>query len=178
MKNAIRKEKKVFLLTDKLTEISQQGMENWFRLNIPYTLESLNENNPYPLNLDSISYLNLDAPTGSFGFVSTYDPLFKRFIISKRELVPSDILKLLFENFDYNVINGNADSFSECLADFELGNFPNPYGTGVSAINATANIIPNYRGVVGNPAMWFDPRLGMYIFNSEMGQVLEDSGLS
>lgn len=173
-----RKEKKVFLLTDKLTEISQQGMENWFRLNIPYTLEALNENNPYPLNLDSIPYLNLDAPTGSFGFVSTYDPLFKRFIISKRELVPSDILKLLFENFDFSVLNGNFESLSECLTDFELGTYSNPYGTGVSAINATSNIISNYMGVVGNAAMWFDPRLGMYIFNSEMGEILEENEIT
>lgn len=164
-----RKEKKIFLLSDKLTEISQQGMENWFRLNIPYTLETISEVNPYPVNLDTIPYLNLDAPTGSFGFVSTYDPLFKRFIISKRELVYSDKLKTLLKDyFIPNAIDFNYDP-EGCL-DTEYNTVNNdtiPPGTGVGIINGSTlltkpYLAPTFAGI------WYDPNLGAFIFNQAL----------
>ncbi len=175
-----RKEKKVFLLADKLIEISQQGMENWFRLNIPYTLETINEDNNYPINLDSINYLNLDAPTGSFGFVSTYDPVFKRFIITKKELIPSDKFKLLSEymiepqivNYDNNF---DPNSCTEAIGFIEVSQ---PYGTGI-----TLPVTPKYisyfaEGANGeNPAIWFDPILGGYIFNGDAATILTNEGI-
>lgn len=173
-----RKEKKVFLLTDKLTEISQQGMENWFRLNIPYTLETVSEVNPYPVNLDTIPYLNLDAPTGSFGFVSTYDPLFKRFIISKRELVYSDRLKtLLNQSFIPNAIDFNYDP-GDCLetAYNTVNNDTIPQGTGVGIINGSAlltkpYLAPTYAGI------WYDPNLGGFIFSQALAEQFIDLGI-
>ncbi len=173
-----RKEKKVFLLTEKLTEISQLGMENWFRLNIPYTLETINENNPYPINLDTIPYLNLDAPTGSFGFVSTYDPLFKRFIITKKELVYSDTFKTLLQNhFIPNAIDFNYDP-GDCLEGeyTTLNNDTIPQGTGVGIINGSAllnapYLAPNSAGI------WYDPNLGAFVFNQALADLFEELGI-
>ncbi len=176
-----RKEKKVFLLADKLTEISQQGMESWFRLNIPYTLETINENNNYPINLDTINYLNLDAPTGSFGFVSTYDPIFKRFIITKKELIPSSIFKLLSDyiveppitNYDANY---DPNSCLEAIGFIESSQ---PYGTGITL--PTTPKYPTYfaEGANGeNPAIWFDPILMGYIFNADAATILTNAGYS
>jgi len=173
-----RKEKKVFLLTDKLTEISQLGMENWFRLNIPYTLETINENNPYPINLDTIPYLNLDAPTGSFGFVSTYDPLFKRFVITKKELVYSDTLKLLLKDyFIPNAIDFNYDP-EGCL-DGEYTTITNdtiPQGTGVGIINGSALLTTSYLAP-NNAGIWYDPNLGAFVFNQALVEEFEALGI-
>jgi hypothetical protein len=173
-----RKEKKVFLLTEKLTEISQQGMENWFRLNIPYTLEAINENNLYPINLDTIPYLNLDAPTGSFGFISTYDPLFKRFIITKKELVYSDALKtLLKEYFIPNAIDFNYDP-GDCLETeyTTINNDTIPQGTGVGIINGSALLNPPYLAPTG-ANIWYDPNLGAFIFSQALAVELEALGI-
>lgn len=173
-----RKEKKVFLLTDKLTEISQQGMENWFRLNIPYTLETVSEVNPYPINLDTIPYLNLDAPTGSFGFISTYDPLFKRFIISKRELVYSDKLKTLIKDyFIPNAIDFNFDP-GDCL-DTEYNTVNNntiPQGTGVGIINGSALLTKPYLAPT-LAGIWYDPNLGGFIFNQALVEEFATLGI-
>lgn len=172
-----RKEKKVFLLTDKLEEISQQGLETWFRINIPYTLETLSSNNPYPVNLDTIPYLNLDAPTGSFGFISTYDPIFKRFIISKKELVPSDTLKeLLTDYFNPSIINNLSTDMFDCLNDYsEIVNPQIPYGTGVNAIGTSTNLVVGYFGSA-EAIMWFDPQVGGYIFTKALGDILTANG--
>lgn len=173
-----RKEKKIFLLTDKLTEISQQGMENWFRLNIPYTLETISEVNPYPINLDTIPYLNLDAPTGSFGFVSTYDPLFKRFIISKRELVYSDKLKTVLDTyFIPNAVDANYDPEGCLETEYNtLNNDTIPQGTGVGIINGSAlltspYLAPTYAGI------WYDPNLGAFVFSQALAEVFTELGI-
>lgn len=173
-----RKEKKVFLLTDKLTEISQQGMENWFRLNIPYTLETVSEVNQYPINLDTIPYLNLDAPTGSFGFVSTYDPLFKRFIISKRELVYSDILKLLLKDyFNPNAIDFNFDPNGCLETEYNVLNNDNiPQGTGVGIINGSALLTASYLAP-STASIWFDPNLGGFIFTQALVEEFATLGI-
>jgi len=173
-----RKEKKVFLLTEKLTEISQLGMENWFRLNIPYTLETISENNPYPINLDTIPYLNLDAPTGSFGFVSTYDPLFKRFIITKKELVYSDTLKLLLKDyFIPNAIDFNYDP-GDCLETeyTTINNDTIPQGTGVGIINGSALLNAPYLAptIAG---IWYDPNLGAFVFSQALAEELQTLGI-
>ncbi len=173
-----RKEKKIFLLTDKLTEISQQGMENWFRLNIPYTLETVSEVNPYPVNLDTIPYLNLDAPTGSFGFVSTYDPLFKRFIITKRELIYSDKLKTIInQSFIPNGIDYTYDPEGCLETEYNtINNDTIPQGTGVGIINGSALLTKPYLAPT-SAGIWYDPNLGAFIFNQALAEQFADLGI-
>ena len=77
-----RNSKKIFLITDKVQDLTDLGMTTWARENIPFVIEG------YGLSL-SANGINPDAPTNNFGFLTTYDPLFKRVIITKRELVPT-----------------------------------------------------------------------------------------
>jgi hypothetical protein len=174
-----RKEKKVFLLTEKLTEISQLGMENWFRLNIPYTLETINENTPYPINLDTIAYLNLDAPTGSFGFVSTYDPLFKRFVITKKELVYSDTLKTLLKDyFISNAVDSTYDPGGCLETEYTtINNDTIPQGTGIGIINGSALLTKLYLAP-NDAGIWYDPNLGAFVFNQALAEEFEALGIS
>lgn len=174
-----RKEKKVFLLTDKLIEISQQGMENWFRLNIPYTLETTSSNNPYPINLDTIPYINLDAPTGSFGFVSTYDPIFKRFIITKKELIPSSNLNQLLTEYLTTPLNNTFDPGS-CFGSLygQPTDVVNPIGTAVGNINGSTVLINSYFAPSTNPNIWYDPTFGTYIINQPLLDELETLGIT
>ena len=72
-----RKSKKIFLMKDKLSEISKIGMETWFADNMLFTLE------PYGVQLDN--------PIKGFGFHAIYDPKYKRIILTKREIQPSSI---------------------------------------------------------------------------------------
>lgn len=61
---------------ESIEEVSSLGMEKWFLDNIPYAIESY---------LDfSLNSLNFDSPTENFGFNATYDPKYKRIILSKR----------------------------------------------------------------------------------------------
>jgi len=76
------KSRKIFLIGDKVTDLTDLGMDVWARENIPFALEAFG----YDFN---IGEFNIDAPTSYFGFHTTYDPLFKRIIITKRELVPT-----------------------------------------------------------------------------------------
>jgi hypothetical protein len=69
--------RKVFLMKDKLTDISLLGMESWFREHLEYRLEQY--------GLVDIS----DNPLTGFGLHSTWDPKYKRIILTKKELVPT-----------------------------------------------------------------------------------------
>jgi hypothetical protein len=75
-----RRDRKVYMMSDNISELSSLGMEKWFLDNIPYELESY-------INLEGLA--NFDSPTEHFGFHATYDPKYKRIILSKRELVPT-----------------------------------------------------------------------------------------
>ena len=70
--------KKIFLMTDKLTDISSAGMQNWFRDNIPPALEEF-------------GYLGCvaDNPNAGFGYHSIYDPIYKRVVLTKRDVEPT-----------------------------------------------------------------------------------------
>ncbi len=171
-----RKEKKVFLLTERLEEISLLGMETWFRLNIPYTLETINQANSFPINLDTVPYLNLDAPTGSFGFISTYDPIFKRFIITKKEIIPSTLLNTTLQYFNPNIVNINAYDPDDCLDTYSNLEPTIPYGSGIATTISSANLIPSYFGATGSASIWYDPNLGVYIFNKELRDILIADG--
>ena len=71
---------KIFLIADKLYEISNFGMEKWFRDNIPFALEN------FGLTVEC----GLDNPIKGFGFHSVWDPKHKRIILTKREFIPTD----------------------------------------------------------------------------------------
>jgi len=74
--------RKVFLMTDKLTDISTTGLENWFKDNLPFALES------FAYNAPCISKV-FDNPLIGLGLTSIYDPKFKRIILTKKDLKPT-----------------------------------------------------------------------------------------
>ena len=74
-----RKSRKVFLMKDKLSEISSLGLSTWFELNLGYALEAY-EFNPACSN---------DNPIIGFGLTSVWDPKHKRIILTKRDLEPT-----------------------------------------------------------------------------------------
>lgn len=84
-----RKTRKIFLIGQKVVDLSDIGLGTWSRDFIPFAVEN------YGLNLDALD-INQDAPTGRFGFLVSYDPLFKRTLITKRELVPTDLFQSQF----------------------------------------------------------------------------------
>ena len=104
-----RKTRKIFLIADKVVDLSNLGLGTWSRDYIPFVVEN------YGLDLDALN-INQDAPTGRFGFLVTYDPLFKRTIITKRELVPTDLFLSNFESGDI-YYNSAINSFYSTSAD-------------------------------------------------------------
>lgn len=68
--------KKVFLMSDKLTEISALGLENWFDDNLAFSLEE------YGL-------APLDNPILGLGIHSTWDPIESRVLLTKNDLKPT-----------------------------------------------------------------------------------------
>jgi hypothetical protein len=72
------KSNKVFLMKDKLLEISAIGMETWFKDNLSFALTEY-------------GYANCatDNPIQGMGFHSVYDPKHKRIILTKREITPT-----------------------------------------------------------------------------------------
>tara|TARA_R110001583_G_scaffold165600_1_gene318342 strand:+ start:4744 stop:10164 length:5421 start_codon:yes stop_codon:yes gene_type:complete len=68
--------RKVFLMKDKLSEISGLGMEGWFRDNMETDLAEY----------DFSASCNIDNPVLGLGFHSIYDPKYKRIILTKRDL--------------------------------------------------------------------------------------------
>jgi hypothetical protein len=77
-----RKSRKIFLVKDEVIDLTLLGINAWARENIPFALEA------YGWDPDATN-TPTDAPTGDFGFLVSYDPLFKRTLITKRELVPT-----------------------------------------------------------------------------------------
>ena len=86
-----RNSKKIFLITDKVQDLTDLGLSTWARENVPYALEN------YGVSLAGI---NLDSPTNNFGYLVSYDPLLKRLIITKRDLIPTPA-------FDAQIASGN-----------------------------------------------------------------------
>ena len=73
--------RKVFLMKDKLSEISSIGMEDWFRDNLKVGIKL----EQYGFNSSCTS----DNPILGLGLTSTYDPNFKRIILTKRDVSPT-----------------------------------------------------------------------------------------
>ena len=79
-----KRDKKAYIYSEGVVEASAAGMEKWFLENTPYEIEQ------YGIDLD-INY-RTDSPTDFFGFAAAYDPKFKRILLTKRELVPTETL--------------------------------------------------------------------------------------
>ena len=75
-----RNSRKIFLITDKVQDLTDLGLSTWARENVPYTLENYGA---------SLAGINLDAPTNNFGYLVSYDPLLKRVLVTKRDLIPT-----------------------------------------------------------------------------------------
>ncbi len=83
---------KVFLVKDQIYDISAMGLQDWFRDNIPYTLEQYG----LPANFDN----NIIG----VGFHATYDERFNRILLTKNDLVPTQ------QFFDaYKSVTGPVD---------------------------------------------------------------------
>ena len=90
-----RRDRKVYMMSENIEELSSLGMEKWFLDNIPYQLESY---------IDLGDNINFDSPTEFFGFNAAYDPKYKRIILSKRELIPQQVLtELLTAGTEFSV---------------------------------------------------------------------------
>lgn len=77
-----RRARKIFMVSDKISDLTELGLNSWARENIPFALES------YGWDPDFNQTLS-DSPTFQFGFIISYDPLFKRSIVTKREYIPT-----------------------------------------------------------------------------------------
>lgn len=73
---------KVFLLSDKLEEISNYGLKEFFELRLR-TDDLVPYGAPY----------NLDIPTVGIGIIATYDPKHDRIILTKRNIRPKTYFK-------------------------------------------------------------------------------------
>lgn len=68
---------KVFLVKDQIYDISAMGLQDWFRDNIPYTLEQYGLPATFDNNIIGV------------GFHATYDERFNRILLTKNDLVPT-----------------------------------------------------------------------------------------
>lgn len=128
-------------------EISMQGMRNWFEENIELQL------NKQWKKLFGEEYLKVNQPSliNGIGFITTYDPRYKRIIITKKDykiieentFLPNQQYNLTdskkFENLSwtisYSMQTGAWVSFHSYLPNFYFNNANNFY----SSLNATNN---------------------------------------
>jgi hypothetical protein len=66
-------------MKESLSEISNLGLKNWFKLNLGYALEA------YGFN----PACGADNPIIGFGLTSVWDPKYKRIILTKRDVEPT-----------------------------------------------------------------------------------------
>ena len=97
-----RNNRKVFMYSSQIEELSALGMEKWFLDNIPYRLED------YGIDLDQYPSVAVDAPTDRFGFTAAYDPKYKRIILTKRERVPTALFIAHFNSGLLQIINNRV----------------------------------------------------------------------
>jgi len=90
--------KKVFLMGEKLQEISAVGMEAWFKENLKFVLEDYGFINTY------------DNPIFGFGYSSIWDPKNRRIILTKREYTPTPQF----------IINSSGISFDSIINKFKI----------------------------------------------------------
>jgi hypothetical protein len=72
--------KKVFMMADKMLEISKNGMENWFKDNMEFEL----------VQYGGVGLSDFDNPIEGLGYHSVWDPYNKRILLTKRDLLPTE----------------------------------------------------------------------------------------
>ena len=101
-----RKSRNIFMLGGEgLKNLTDIGMSYWARENIPFILEEYGYVFDQP---DRLSYP--DSPSEYFGFHITYDPLFRRIIVTKKEQVPTELF-LTFWNTDRIFIEEGTNQY-------------------------------------------------------------------
>ena len=86
---------KVFMMKESLDEISKLGMRTWFKDNLPFVLS------PYGVSDDN--------PLERFGLHATYDSKYKRILLTKREIRPTQAFLTALEAF--YITFGSGGSF-------------------------------------------------------------------
>lgn len=89
-------ENQIYILADKIREISNEGLRNWFKNNLKSNL-----NQQFYSNL-GISYVNDNNPANpaGIGYIAAFDTRFNRYIITKKDyLYLGDFTKVI-ANFD------------------------------------------------------------------------------
>lgn len=127
---------KCYLFQGGVKELSI-GMESWFRENMPYQIEE------YGINLEETN-IELDAPTSDvpFGFTSGYDPKYKRILVTKREVIPTDSFLTLYDNNQIQVINVTENYIEENFSKDEEIYIGQQMFVVVDTIGTPVEIIP------------------------------------
>ena len=76
----------VHMISDQIYDISSLGLEKWFQTNLAYKLKAFGK----------ISFP--DNPL-SFGFITAYDEIYQRVLLTKRELIPNSNFLRAWQNF-------------------------------------------------------------------------------
>ena len=97
--------RKVYIVTDKFTNIGAAGLSKWFTDNIPYSLE------PYGIG-------DFDNPIVGVGFHSVWDEKYSRILLTKRDLIPTDLFKTQYAN--------HIITFDESLGQYTRDNSQDP----------------------------------------------------
>ena len=115
-----RRDRRVYNVTQQITEVVT-GMESWFRDNIPFRIED------YGIDIDAEDFpYNADSTIAAapMGFAVTYDPKYKRVLVTKREPVPTAEFTKLFDKGQIEVRNNSFVIVNDCTeyqdpTDFE-----------------------------------------------------------
>lgn len=100
--------RRVFLVKDQIHDISNSGMESWFRENMKWALES------YGLKA------TLDNPITGLGFHAVWDENYERYILTKRELIPTDTFTDLYNYNSPPVLPAPVGTIQWSNADSEF----------------------------------------------------------
>jgi hypothetical protein len=155
-----RKSRKIFLVKDEVTDLTLLGINAWAREHIPFELEAFGWDPDY-------TNTPTDAPTGDFGFLVSYDPLFKRTLITKRELVPTQLFLDEYNSgqITYSRVNGRFELYRSILpieegAYFKRGGWTISFSNTMSVWASRHSYVPSLYG--------FNSKF-MYTFNTVSG---------
>ena len=91
-----QRDRKVYMVTQNIEELSAYGMEQWFRDNMKWELEFYDMVRDQVRNSDDgigTGELMLDSPLKHFGFTAGYDSKYKRILLTKHDLSPTKKFK-------------------------------------------------------------------------------------
>jgi len=140
--------KKVFLMKDKLTELSDLGMKKWFRKNLHFQLEDYGWKSK-----------DFDNPIDGFGLHSVWDPKHRRIILTKREYILTQSGQNLFANGLSNVVGADYITFNTTNKRFY---YHDHQGGGMYLTTAIAWDNHNYFAVAGWTISYY-PELNIWV---------------